>query len=474
MSIASVLYATGALMQGWVALMLAFVWHALRPSAARWALWLAAAFALNTVRTALLATGVGDVALRARASPVTSGLAVAAIWMMTVALVDYVGLRGRTARLIETAAAVALACVAALTFTGWLSRGGAILCVVPFFGIWVALFVHALRREPHGGHGAVIAALLTFPLFAIAANTGAIPGSLQPAAELFPLVGIGLTVLTAGLIRAHRQAQHETQATAEALAAREQAQAALRTANETLEQRVAARTRELRETIEGLESFNRSVSHDLRGPLGGIAGVAQLAREHVNSGNPAQAERMLDAIARQAEQSVRLVAALLALARAGDAQLQRTRVDSAALVKEVVGAVHQHGCAPDRADAPDIVVGQLPIVDADPELLRQAFANLIGNACKFASATDRPRIEIGHAATDRGPAFYVRDNGIGFAAADAERLFKPFERLHGKRFDGFGVGLSIVRRIVDHHGGQIWAEGVPGRGATFWFTVPPA
>jgi len=298
---------------------------------------------------------------------------------------------------------------------------------------------------------------------------------LQPAAELFPLVGIGLTVLTAGLIRAHRQALRETAAAAEALAAREQARAELQAANETLEQRVAARTRELRETIEGLESFNRSVSHDLRGPLGGIAGVAQLARAQVSGGNPAQAERLLDAIARQAEQSVRLVAALLALARAGDAQPQRTRVDSAALVEEVLAAARLDGCAQAHAKSSEIVVvGALPVVDADRELLRQAFANLVGNACKFAADVGRPLIEIGHAETERGPAFFVRDNGIGFAPQEAERLFKPFERLHGKRFDGFGVGLSIVRRIVEHHGGRVWAEGAPGQGATFWFTLPSA
>jgi len=99
------------------------------------------------------------------------------------------------------------------------------------------------------------------------------------------------------------------------------------------------------------------------------------------------------------------------------------------------------------------------------------FANLVGNACKFAGAGHAARVEVGHAATPQGQAYFVRDNGIGFAPDDAARLFRPFERLNGQRYEGFGVGLSIVQRIVDHHGGRVWAEGLPGRGATFWFTL---
>ena len=250
-----------------------------------------------------------------------------------------------------------------------------------------------------------------------------------------------------------------------ALAARAAAEAGLRAANESLEQRVAQRTRELRETIEGLESFNRSVSHDLRGPLGGIAGLAQLARDQVAHGDTAQADRLLAAIDRQADESVRLIAALLALARAGDAQPQRSHFAAGPLVDEAIAATTASGA---RAD---VVVRELPVVDADRELLRQVFVNLVGNARKFAREASTPRIEIGHAATAHGDAFYVRDNGVGFAPAEAQRLFKPFERLHGTRFEGFGVGLSIVRRIVDHHGGRAWAEGVPGQGATIWFTL---
>jgi signal transduction histidine kinase len=102
---------------------------------------------------------------------------------------------------------------------------------------------------------------------------------------------------------------------------------------------------------------------------------------------------------------------------------------------------------------------------------RQVFANLVGNACKFVRGRSAGRVEGGHASTSNGHAYFVRDNGIGFAPADAARLFRPFERLNGQRFKGAGVGLSIVKRIIDHHGGRVWAEGTPGAGATFWFTL---
>jgi signal transduction histidine kinase len=115
------------------------------------------------------------------------------------------------------------------------------------------------------------------------------------------------------------------------------------------------------------------------------------------------------------------------------------------------------------------VSGHLAKVDADPDLARQVFANLIGNALKFASRVPQPHVEVGVSGTPDRPLFFVRDNGVGFDVAKAHRLFKPFSRLHGSRFEGSGVGLSIVKRIIDRHGGKIWAESKPEHGATFWF-----
>ena len=469
MTVSTLLFATGALLEGWLAALLLVGWHSLRASRARWPLLLACGFASNTLRTALLASGYGNVALDAFPLPWTSTLAALAIGLLTSGLIDFVGLRPDLARRLNAISAAVLAATLFATLMHWLNRGAGQMVGVVFFMGWAVLFLHALRREPNGGHALVLGALLTFPVGAVAVRGGALPFVLMPIIELVPVIAVGLTVLTTGLIRANRRAQEETARTALALAARAQAEAQLRTANETLEQRVAMRTAELRETIEGLESFNRSVAHDLRGPLGGIAGVAKLARELVAERNAAQVDRMLETIARQADTSMALVASLLALARAGDAQPHRSAVDAGALVDEIVATTQPAAAA--KGPAPAIAVLPLPVVDADRELLRQVFVNLIGNACKFAAGAAAPRVEIGHAATPDGAAFFVRDNGVGFAQADAQRMFKPFERLHGARYEGFGVGLSIVRRIIDHHGGRIWAEGVPGQGATFWFTL---
>ena len=398
----------------------------------------------------------------------TSALAGATLLLLTAALIDYVGLPRTLARRINRVSTALVALMLAALALGVLRRGEGMLLGGLFFVGWTLLFVQAMLREPHSGHGMVVVALLTFPFGSLAAHTGALPFALLPAVEIIPLGAIGLTVLSTGLIRAHRRAQLETEAAARELAARQAAESRLRAVNDSLEQRVAMRTAELRATVDGLESFNRTVSHDLRGPLGGIAGLAQVARELVARDDAAQADRLLAAIERQADDSVRMVSALLALARAGDAQPQRSHFDAGPLVDEAIAATAAP--AADGAGA-TLVVRELPAVEADRELLRQVFVNLIGNARKFTREASAPCIEIGHAATAHGDAFFVRDNGVGFAPAESERLFRPFQRLHGARFEGHGVGLSIVRRIVDHHGGCAWAEGVPGRGATIWFTL---
>ncbi|MFG5407523.1 ATP-binding protein [Piscinibacter sakaiensis] len=120
-----------------------------------------------------------------------------------------------------------------------------------------------------------------------------------------------------------------------------------------------------------------------------------------------------------------------------------------------------------------VEIGPLPVIDADPLLVRQVLVNLIGNALKFSSQAAQPRVEVGVAWPDGGgdPVFHVRDNGVGFEPEAAGQLFRPFQRLHGARFPGSGVGLSIVRRIVDHHGGRVWAEGAPGAGACVFFSL---
>ena len=279
----------------------------------------------------------------------------------------------------------------------------------------------------------------------------------------------------AGRIYENGSLYNEIKRTAEQLqievVERKRAADELRVVNDTLEQRVKLRTAELQEMIEGLESFNRSVSHDLRGPLGGIAGAARMAREYVTENDKDMADRLLQAIVTQADVTGRMVDALLALARTGDASLQAQRIDMHALAGEVILAMQQ---ARPQAPLPVSVIGHLAEVHADPELARQVLVNLIGNALKFTSEAPQPKIEVGMRDTQDRPVFFVRDNGVGFDIERAQRLFKPFCRLHSARFEGSGVGLSIVKRIIDRHGGQVWAESKVGQGATFFFSFSRA
>jgi len=464
---AALLYAVGAVLEGWLAAMLFLSGRKLRGPDERWSLLLAAGFAFNAARSLLMATGIGNVAFQSTANVLTSTLAEIALALITGALMHYVGLSPAARRRVWLVAGPLIFATWALTTAGWLSRGSAFVVAIIVIAGWSVLFLRATVREPRSGHGLVVLATLSFPAIVVALRLGLLPFDVLPIAEIVPLSAIGIAVLTTGLVRAHERTLRAGERTAQALAARERAEAQLRGLNESLEQRVAQRTAHLQETIAGLESFNRSVSHDLRGPLGGISGVARIARDKLGEGLLDEADAMMALVVRQADESAAMVGALLALARAGNAQPQRAPVDATALAGEVVATLEAAG----KTAAAEVVVQPLPPADADRELLRQVFANLVGNACKFAGGRQPARVEVGAAATPQGPAYFVRDNGIGFAPADAARLFRPFERLHGQRYEGFGVGLSIVQRIVDHHGGRVWAEGVPGGGATFWFTL---
>jgi signal transduction histidine kinase len=327
------------------------------------------------------------------------------------------------------------------------------------------LAFHSTRREPGAGHALIGLSLLALPLLLLGVLlTGADMRLLRELGAV-PLLVFGLTLLTVSLQRRRRALEAE-------VARRREAEAELQRLNATLEQRVTQRTADLRSMVAGLESFNRSISHDLRGPLGGIAGLARVAHEALlrhNDDNPAR--RALPAIAEQAEHSTRLVGALLELARVGDVALQRRPVPLTPLVQDVIG---QLALAAPQRPLPHIRLGSLPEVQADPELLRPVLSNLIGNAVKFSRNQTEARVEIEADATPSEHIVCVRDNGVGFDAGAAEAIFQPFQRLHGGRYEGSGVGLSIVRRAVERHGGRVWAEATPGEGARFYFSLPRA
>jgi signal transduction histidine kinase len=450
----------GVAVQGTLALLMLVVWRSLK---ARWTLLLCAGFFAITAQYGCVAVGhyTTGTALSAPPAAINALFGLLAHGLITWGLIDYVDLPEAWSRrlrqgtlMVFGVALIALAC-------GGLTRGEIIGIIVAFMCGWAVLFGWAQRREPRVGHGIVMLAALVYPAAMLAAFNGWFSLAGAGISLIVPHAVLGMTLLTTGLVRAQASSARE-------LAARHEVQAELERTNQSLELRVALRTAQLRETIEGLESFNRSVSHDLRGPLGGITGVSRMAREALGRGDLTAADRLLAAIARQSESSTDLVTSLLQLARSAEGAVERRTVHTDALVREVadllIGAT---------AAAPQVVAieGELPDLQADPALVRQVFANLLANAVKFSASADRPHVEVGAGREPDGTLiFHVRDNGIGFTEAQVRELFVPFRRLHADRFEGHGIGLTIVRRIVERHGGRLWAEGRPGQGATFYFS----
>jgi hypothetical protein len=258
--------------------------------------------------------------------------------------------------------------------------------------------------------------------------------------------------------------------------ARTQAMLRLRRENAALLERLSLRTveletanRELEAANRELEAFSYSVSHDLRSPLRTIDGLLNVIQEDFGAGVPTEARQHMEAISAQATRMGEIIEDLLRLARLGREPLQKRSVDMDQLVQEVVGALR----GPEAARNLEIRIGNLPAAQADPSLLRQVWVNLVANALKFTRRCDQALVAIDGAEGAEGRRYSIRDNGAGFDPQRAERLFGIFQRLHAaKEFEGTGVGLSIVRRIVERHGGRIWAEGEPDRGAVFHFTLP--
>ncbi len=233
-----------------------------------------------------------------------------------------------------------------------------------------------------------------------------------------------------------------------------------------LERRVEARTAALAAANAELTAFNYSVSHDLRAPLRHISGFIHILQREFADQLPEAARAYLERIASGSRRMGQLIEALLALSRVGRAEMRPAAIDLGALARASFEEMRP-------ADRPvELVLGALPTVTGDPALIRQLFDNLLGNAVKFTGGQSAPRIEVGVRRDGGEDVFCVRDNGVGFDAAHADRLFRVFSRLHGEtEFEGTGIGLSIVRRIVERHGGRVWAESEPGRGAAFFFTL---
>jgi signal transduction histidine kinase len=250
----------------------------------------------------------------------------------------------------------------------------------------------------------------------------------------------------------------------------------LRKLRDELERRVAQRTKQLESVNQALqqsygelEAFSYSVAHDLRNPLRGINGYCSiLAEEYADRKLDVTAHQYLGRIRAGTERLGKLIDALLDLARISRARLQPQDVDLSAMVQEIAASILKTN--PQREA--DFVIAHGLCARADRKLMRIVLENLIGNAWKFTAGAERARIEFGQEAIDGMPAFFVRDNGIGFDIAYGDKLFGHFQKLHSdQESEGTGIGLAMVERILRLHGGRVWAEGAPGRGATFHFRL---
>ena len=242
----------------------------------------------------------------------------------------------------------------------------------------------------------------------------------------------------------------------------------LKLANELLEQRVSVRTADLQILIREQESFNYSVSHDLRAPLRHINSFSAILMEEFAEQLPGQARSYLDRIRTASSRMGALIDHLLELSRVGRAQIKLGQVNLSEIARAILGSLQE--TEPSRCVGLSIQDGIT--VSGDPSLLRQLLENLLGNAWKYTSKKPSAHIEFGRTQAAGEMTYFIKDDGAGFDMEYKDNLFEAFQRLHSSEFEGDGIGLTTAQRIINRHGGNIWADGMVDKGATFYFTLP--
>jgi PAS domain S-box-containing protein len=251
---------------------------------------------------------------------------------------------------------------------------------------------------------------------------------------------------------------------------RKKAQEQIEQLNAELEHKVLLRTEQLKRSNEELEAFSYSVSHDLRAPLRAIIGFSSILQEDHVSKLDDEARRITEVIISNTKKMGQLIDDLLTFSRMGRQDILETEVDSNAVVKEIIDGLSEKDPGANNINWD---VHNLPCVKGDLNIIRQVWVNLISNAVKYSEKVSNPRIEIGASPDEKEVVFFIKDNGVGFDEKYKEKLFRVFQRLHtNDEFEGTGIGLAIVEKIVSKHGGRVWANGTVNEGACFYFSLP--